>query len=65
MEKKDFNLTNDNYFSKEANERYLSSTSFKDFLKCENEALAKVKGELVEEKSDALLERCPIIRWLH
>lgn len=48
-------ISNDNYFSQENNKLYMSSTQFKDFLKCENEALAKVKGELVEEKSDALL----------
>lgn len=48
-------LTNENYFSQEAEMEYLGSTQFKSFQKCEDEALAKVKGELVEEKSDALL----------
>ena len=48
-------LTNDNYFSKESNLEYCSATQLKDFMKCEVEALAKVKGELVEEKSKALL----------
>ena len=48
-------LTNENYFSQENNEKYMSCSQFKDFMKCEVEALAKAKGELVEEKSPALL----------
>lgn len=48
-------LTNKNYFSTEANMAYLSASQFKDFQHCEKEALAKCKGELVEEKSSALL----------
>lgn len=58
MEKKEienFVLTNDNYFSKEANEIYLSVSQFKDFTECEFGALAKLKGEYVEEKSKAML----------
>ena len=48
-------LTNENYFDKENNLKYCSSTQVKDFLECENQALAKVNGVLVEEKTDALL----------
>ena len=48
-------LNNGNYFSQEANMTYMSATQFKDFMQCEVEALAKVKGELVEEKTDGLL----------
>ena len=48
-------LTNKNYFSKEMELEYMGSTQFKSFQKCEKEALAKVSGELVEEKTDALL----------
>lgn len=48
-------LTNENYFSNEMNMRYMSASQFKDFMKCEKEALAKAKGELVEEKTNALL----------
>lgn len=47
-------LTSENYFSLQANQEYMSATQFKDFIKCENMALAKVKGVLVEEKTDAL-----------
>ena len=48
-------LNNDNYFSTEANMKYMSASQFKDFMKCEVEALAKCKGEYEEEKSKALL----------
>lgn len=48
-------LNNENYFSPEMEMKYMGSSQFKDFLKCEKEALAKVKGEIVEEKTDALL----------
>lgn len=55
MEKKEFILTKENYYSHGANMLYMSSSEFKDFLKCEAYALAKIKGEFVEEKSDAML----------
>lgn len=55
QEIKNFVLTNENYYSQEANEIYLSVSSFKDFKKCEVMALAKIKGEYVEEKSDAFI----------
>ena len=49
------NLTNENYFSVESNREYMSASQFKDFVKCEKEALAKVNGEIVEEPSTAML----------
>ena len=48
-------LNNQNYFSPEMNKKYMSCSQFKDFMTCENQALAKVEGVLVEEKTDALL----------
>lgn len=36
-------LDKDNYFSEQANMEYLSASQFKDFMKCEVEALAKIK----------------------
>lgn len=48
-------LTNANYFSKEMNEYYMGSSQYKDFMQCEKHALAKIKGEYVEEKSKALM----------
>ena len=51
MEKLDLS----NYYSQQANMEYMSVSTFKDFMKCEKYALAKIKGEYVEEKSKALL----------
>lgn len=48
-------LTNKNYFSQEANMEYMSVSQYKDFKKCEVEALDKLMGVIQEEKSDALL----------
>ena len=48
-------LNSNNYYSTESNMHYMSCSQFKDFMKCEKEALAKAKGELVEPKTDALL----------
>ena len=48
-------LTNENYYSKEANEYYMSSSTFKDFLNCEKQALARVNGEIEEKQSNAML----------
>ena len=48
-------LNKENYFSVDANMEYMSASQFKDFVKCEKEALAKLKGEIVEEPSKAML----------
>lgn len=48
-------LTNENYYTKEMNQNYMSCSQFKDFMKCEKEAMAKLNGEIEEKKSDALL----------
>lgn len=48
-------ITNENYYSLESNQEYMSVSQFKDFLECEAYALAKIKGEWVDEKTDALL----------
>ena len=50
-----FNLTNDNYYSTEANQAYFSVSQVKDFLKCEAYAMAKLEGEWVEPPSTAML----------
>jgi hypothetical protein len=49
------NLTEENYYSPEANLAYMSYSQYKRFLSCEARAVAELKGEWVEEKSDALL----------
>lgn len=48
-------LTNNNYFSVESNQQFMSASQFKDFMKCEVEALAKINGETQEEPSKAML----------
>lgn len=48
-------LTNENYHSVEARKEYMGSSQFKDFLKCEKKALARVNGEIKDEKTPALL----------
>lgn len=48
-------LTQDNYFSKEANEYYMSVSQYKAFKKCPAAALAELRGEYERKKTDALL----------
>lgn len=48
-------LTNDNYYSKEANLQYMSVSQFKDFEKCEVEAMDKINGLIEEDKSGSFL----------
>lgn len=54
-------LTQDNYYGVEANREYLSVSQFKDFvgtygkLQCEYAAMEKIKGNVIDEKSVALL----------
>lgn len=55
-------ITSENYFSAEANREYMGSTQYKDFagsmglLACEARAMAKIKGEYVEEPSQAMIQ---------
>jgi hypothetical protein len=48
-------LTAENYYSQEANLAYMSVSQYKDFLKCEAAALAKLNGEYEEPKQDCFL----------
>lgn len=48
-------LNLNNYFSREADEEYMSVSQFKAFEKCEAAALAKVRGEYKEKKTSALM----------
>jgi hypothetical protein len=50
-----FQLTEENYHSKEANMHYMSASIYKDFLTCESMALAKLNGLYEPESSTALL----------
>lgn len=49
------NLTEETYFSPENNMKYTGSSQIKDFIKCPAYAMAKLKGEWVEEKSKPML----------
>lgn len=57
----DFELTNENYYSDEANEKYMSVHQYLDFVGymgiqgCESRALARIKGEFREEPTKAML----------
>ena len=57
----DFELTNDNYYSQEANERFMSVHQYLSFVGhmgvvgCEARALAMLKGEWEEPTTDAML----------
>lgn len=48
-------LTQENYFSKKANQEFMSVSQFKSFKACQHSALAEVKGKYTPEKSVALL----------
>ena len=57
-------LNNDNYFSLEADQQYMSVSQYKSFLKCETSALAKLRKKYTEPKSDALLFGSYVHAWL-
>lgn len=48
-------LTKENYFDQENEMKYFGSTQIKDFMHCEAETMAKIRGEYVPKKSTALL----------
>ena len=48
-------LTGKNYYEKEANIAFMSVSQFKDFRKCEEMAMAKLKGEYEAPSSKALI----------
>lgn len=48
-------VTRENYFSPEIQMAYMSASQFKDFSRCEAAALARLRGELPEQETTALL----------
>jgi hypothetical protein len=56
-------LTNDNYYSLEANREYLSVSQLKDFRKCEAMAMATIRGEWIRPQTMALLVGSYIDSW--
>lgn len=57
-------LNRKNYYSVEADQQYMSVSQYKNFLKCEAMALARIYGEYQDEKSDALLLGSYVHSWL-
>jgi len=48
-------LTNENYFSQEAQMEYFGSSQFKSFLSCEAATMAEIRGDYEREKTPSLL----------
>ena len=48
-------LTERNYYSRKADKQYLSNSQYKDFLKCEAMAMAKINGKYSEEPTKAMV----------
>ena len=48
-------LTQENYYSQEANEQYFSVSQYKDFKRCEAMAVAKIHGQYHQPMTKALL----------
>lgn len=48
-------LTENNYYSKEVDQQYFSVSQFKDFMKCEAMAMAKIRGEYERGMTRAML----------
>ncbi len=48
-------LTNENYFDPENNRKYMGSSQFKSFQRCEAAALAELTGDYKRDVTDALL----------
>lgn len=48
-------LAEENYHSTEMRKKFMGFSQFKDFLECPKKALAKINGEVPDEKTEALL----------
>lgn len=56
-------LTNENYYSPEANWEYMSVSQYKQFQKCEAAAMAQLRGEWSQPKTTALLVGSYVDAW--
>ena len=56
-------LTNENYYSDEANREYMSVSQYKSFRKCEAAAMAELKGEWKRPMTTALLVGSYVDSW--
>lgn len=57
-------LTDENYYSKEADLQYMSVSQFKSFLKCEAATMARLAEKYEDPKNDALLLGSYVHAWL-
>lgn len=57
------NLSNENYYTSDANLHYMSVSQYKEFRKCEAGAMAQISGEWVKPKTTALLVGSYIDAW--
>ena len=56
-------LTNENYYSREANWEYMSVSQYKDFKSCEARAIASLRGEWESPSTTALLVGSYVDSW--
>ncbi len=56
-------LTNENYYSREANWEYMSVSQYKQFKKCEAAAMAELRGEWEQPQTTALLVGSYVDAW--
>ena len=56
-------LTNENYYTPEANQEYMSVSSYKTYRKCEAMAMAEIRGEWIRPQTTALLVGSYIDSW--
>ena len=64
MNKDTFPLpTDDNYFSPEMNRLYSGSSQIKQFIQCEAQTMAQLRGESQKETSDAMLQGSYVHAW--
>lgn len=57
-------LTEDNYYSPEANETYFSVSFYKDMCRCEAAAIARLRGEWNPPMTEALLLGSYLDNWM-
>jgi hypothetical protein len=56
-------LTNDNYYSREMNQAYMSVSQYKSFCRCEAAAMAELSGKWTQPMSTALLVGSYVDAW--
>lgn len=57
------NLTAENYYSRQANQTFMSVSQFKAFERCEDAAMAQLRGEYQPPKTTALLVGSYVDAW--